>query len=138
MLTSDSAEELNQNYDGMSCVTGVTGTIGTTFGNAVEESKSEFNTKKTAAASGNLQDFMYAISHQPSKWEYMEHFHMNHNFGEKIGTNLGQHAKNKTMVKFPLGKKKTSKKGVMSRKLERTSTSTKDVSQIHLSNEPDR
>ena len=80
MLTSDSAEELNQNYDGMSCVTGVTGTIGTTFGNAVEESKSEFNTKKTAAASGNLQDFMYAISHQPSKWEDVEHSHMTHDF----------------------------------------------------------
>ena len=135
----------------MSCVTGLTGTTGNKFytqhtkfnlpkefGHAIDESQSESKTNRIGAASGHLKEFMDAISHQPSKWEYMEHFHMNHNFGEKIGTNLGQHAKNKTMVKFPLGKKKTSKKGVMGRKLERTSTSTKDVSQIHLSNEPDR
>ena len=31
MLTQGSAKELNQNYDDMSCVTGVTGTYGTIF-----------------------------------------------------------------------------------------------------------
>ena len=31
MLTQDSAEELNQNNDDLSCVTEVTGTTGTTF-----------------------------------------------------------------------------------------------------------
>ena len=46
---------------------------------------------------------------------------------------LGQHAKNKMMVKFPRDKKTNSKKGDMSRKVARTATSTKDVSQIRLS-----
>ena len=39
------------------------------------------------------------------------------------------------MVKFPWGKKIASKKGVMSRKVARTATSTKDVSQSRLSDE---
>ena len=38
------------------------------------------------------------------------------------GTYLYQHAKNKTMVKIPMGKKKTTKKGDISRKLYRTDT----------------
>ena len=50
---------------------------------------------------------------------------------------MGQNAKNKTMVKFPRGKKTDSKKGVMNREVARTDTSTKDVSQIHLSDESD-
>ena len=73
-------------------------------------------------ALGHLQDFMDAISHQPSKWEDMEHCHMNHDFGGKFGTYLGKHAKNKMMVKFPRGKKTASKKGIMSRKVARTAT----------------
>ena len=51
----------------------------------------------------------------------------------RFGTYLVQHAKNKTMVKFPRGKKTASKKGVISRKVARTDTSTKDVSQSRLS-----
>ena len=80
---------------------------------------------------------MDAISHQPSKWEDLEHFHMPHYFWGKFGTYLFQNANNKTMVKFPMGKKTASKKGDMSRKLARTATSTKDVSQIRLSDELD-
>ena len=64
----------------MYCVTGVTGTTGTTFGHAVDEAKSDSKMKQTAAASGNLQYFMDEISHQPSKWEDLEHCHMTHDF----------------------------------------------------------
>ena len=56
---------------------------------------------------------------------------------EEIGTYLGQHAKNKMMVKFPWGKKTASKKGVMSRKVARTDTSTRDVYQSRLNDELD-
>ena len=56
-------------------------------------------------------------------------------FGGEIGTYLGQHAKNKTMVKFPRGKKTDLKKGVMSSKVARTYPSTKDVSKIRSSDE---
>ena len=62
---------------------------------------------------------------------------MTHDFWGKFGTYLGQNAKNKAMVKFPWGKKIASKKGVMSRKVARTATSTKDVSQSRWSNESD-
>ena len=41
------------------------------------------------------------------------------------------------MVNFPRGNKTASKKGVMSRKVARTSTLTKNVSQRGLSNESD-
>ena len=78
---------------------------------------------------------MDKISHQLGKWEDLEHCHMTHDFRGEIGTHLGQQAKNKMMVKFPQGKKTASKKGVMSRKIDRTDTSTKDVSQIRLSDE---
>ena len=57
--------------------------------------------------------------------------------GGKFGTYLGQHAKNKTMAKFPRGNKTISKKGVVSRKVARTDNSTKDVSQSRLIDESD-
>ena len=41
------------------------------------------------------------------------------------------------MVKFPQGKKTASKKGVMNWKVARNDTSTKDVSQIRLSDKSD-
>ena len=41
------------------------------------------------------------------------------------------------MVKFPLGKRTTSKNGDMSSKVARTTNSTKGVSQIRLSDELD-
>ena len=55
----------------------------------------------------------------------------------EFGNYLGQNANNKTAVKVPPGNKTASKKGVMSRKLARTDTSTKYVSQSRLSNESD-
>ena len=129
----------------MSCVTGVTGTTGTTFytqhtrlnipiefGHVVDKSQSESRTKQTAAALGNLQYFMGAISHKTSKLEDLEHCHMTHYFWEGCGTYLGQHAKNKTMVKFHRGNKTASNKSVMTRKVARTDTSTNDVSQSCL------
>ena len=62
---------------------------------------------------------------------------MTHDFWEEIGTYLGQHAKNKNMVKFPQGKRTASKKGVTSRKVVRTDTSTQDVYHSRLSDELD-
>ena len=130
----------------MSFVTGVTGTTGTKFtrfnlpaefGHALDKSHSESNMKRTAAASGHLQDFTDAISHQPSQLEDMEHFHMTHYFWGEFGTYLGQHAKNKNMVEFPRGKKIASKKGDTSQKVARTATSTKDLSQSRLTDESD-
>ena len=54
-----------------------------------------------------------------------------------VGTYLGHHEKNKRMRKIPIGKRKTTKKGDMSRKVARTATLTKDISQIRLSDELD-
>ena len=64
----------------MSFVTVVTGTTGTTFytqhtglnlssefKHVIDEDQSESKMKQTSASSGHLQDFMEAISHQPSK-----------------------------------------------------------------------
>ena len=65
----------------MSCMTRDTGTEITSFRHAVDESKSESNTKHSAAASVHLQDYMDKIGHEPSKWEDLEHHHMTHNFG---------------------------------------------------------
>ena len=64
----------------MSCVTGVTDTVATSFGHVVYEAKSESKAKNSAAALVNLQDYMDAISHEPSKWEDLEHCHMTHDF----------------------------------------------------------
>ena len=41
MLTPYSAEELNKDYDDMSCMTRYTGTVGISFRHAVDESKSD-------------------------------------------------------------------------------------------------
>ena len=65
---------------------------------------------------------MDAVSRQPSKWEDLEHFHMTHDFLWGVGTYLGQHAKNKNLVKIHLGKNKTTKTGDVSRKKARTAT----------------
>ena len=66
----------------MYCVSGVTGTTGTTFytqhkkidspkefGHAVDKDQSEYKLKWAVAASCHLQDYMNAISHKQSKWE---------------------------------------------------------------------
>ena len=51
-----------------------------------------------------------------------------------FATYMGKNENNKTGVKFPRGKKTYSKKYVMSRKVARTDTSNKDVTQSHSSN----
>ena len=81
MLRQDSSEELNQNGDGMSCVTGVTGITGTSyftqdrrinlteeFEHVVGESKTCSNKNPSIAALKHLQYKMNAINHEPSKW----------------------------------------------------------------------
>ena len=68
MLTPYYDEELNEEYDDMSCMTRYTGTERTSFRQAVDEANSESKTKYSAEASGHLQDYMDAISHEPSKW----------------------------------------------------------------------
>ena len=80
MLTLDSAEELNEDYYDMSCMTRETGTAGTSFRHAVDEVNSESKTKSSSAAQGHIQDYMDAICHEPSKWEDLEYFHMTHVF----------------------------------------------------------
>ena len=62
----------------MSCMTRDTGAVGTSFRHAVDEAKSELKTERSSTASGHLQDYMDAISHEPSKWEDLEHFHITH------------------------------------------------------------
>ena len=67
MVTPYYDEELNEWYDDMSCMTRDTGTEITSYRHAVDESKSESHTKRSAAASGHLQDYMDKIGHEPSK-----------------------------------------------------------------------
>ena len=93
MLTPDSVEELNEDYDDISCMTRDTGTVRTSFRYAVDESKSESNTKRSSAASGHIQDYMDAICHEPSRCEDLQHFHITHVFWGRFGTYLSQHAK---------------------------------------------
>ena len=113
ILTQDGAEESNKKNDDMYSVTGFTGTFVTTFytqhtqlnipkelGYAVDKYQSESKLKLTYVALGNLQDFVEAISHKPSKWEYLEHCHMTPDFLGGFGNYLGQRAKKKTTVKF--------------------------------------
>ena len=64
----------------MSCMTKDTGTVGNSFRHAVDKAESELKTKRSSVASGHLQDYMDAISHEPSKWEDLEHCHMTHDF----------------------------------------------------------
>ena len=78
MLTPDSAEELKEDYDDMSCMTRFTGTVGNSFRHAVDEVRSESKTKRSAAALEHLQDYTNAISHEPSQGEDLEHFHTTH------------------------------------------------------------
>ena len=51
MLTPDYDEELNEEYDDISCMTRDKGTERTSFRHAVDESKSESHTKRSSAAS---------------------------------------------------------------------------------------
>ena len=92
----------------MSCVTEVTGIIGTTlfnkdirinlteaFGPAVDESESKSRRKSSVLASAHIQDFMNAIKNQQSKHKDMEHSHMSCEFWGGFATYVGQHAKTK-------------------------------------------
>ena len=51
MITPDYDEELNEEYDDISCITRDTCTERTSFRHAVYEKKSELNTKRSSAAS---------------------------------------------------------------------------------------
>ena len=122
MFTPDYAEELNEYIDDMSCMTRYTGTVGTLFRHAVDEANSELNTKRPSADSGNLQDYLDAISHEPSEWEDLENCHMTHIFWREFGTYLGQNAKNNNLGKIPRSKNKTTKTGDLGRKKARNDT----------------
>ena len=98
MLTLDYDEELNEEYDDMSCMTRDTGTERTLYRHAVDDSKSESNIKRSAGATRHLQDYMDRICHEPSKWEDLEHCHMTHEFWGQFGTYIGKHAKNNNFV----------------------------------------
>ena len=147
MLTKYYAEKLNQNDDYKCCVTGVTGITGTLyltqdrriditeeFGHEVEEANTDSKKKRPVAALAHLQDYMHAINHKPSKWKDMEYDQMYRKFWVGFANYMGKHANNKTMVKFPWGKKTASKKAVMSRAVASTATLTNNVCQISSSN----
>ena len=82
----------------MSCMTRDMGTERTSFRHALDESKSESQTKRSDAASGHLQDYMDKIGHEPSKWEDIEHRHMTHEFWGQFGTYIGKHKSNQKIV----------------------------------------
>ena len=63
-----------------------TGTVGTSFRHAVDKAKSESKTKRSSESAGHLQDYMDAISHEQSKWGYLEHCHMTHDNDQDIPT----------------------------------------------------
>ena len=122
MLTLDYDEELNKEYDDLSCMTRDTGTERTSCRHALDESKSESHIKRSAVASGHLQDYMDKIRHEPSKLEDLEHCHMNHDFLGGVGTYKGQHAKDKSLGNINQRKNKTTKKGNASMKKDPNDT----------------
>ena len=104
MLTLDYNEELNKEYADMSCMTRDTGTERTVYRHAVDDSKSESNTKRSAAATRHLQDYMDSIHHSPRKWEDLKHGDMTNTFWGKFGTYIGKHTKNKNFVSIHINK----------------------------------
>ena len=89
MLIKTIPEDYLQNYDDVSCVTGVTGITGPSFASqdirsdlpallqhAVEESATESKKKRSVAALSHLQYFMRASNHNPINWEDLTHDHM--------------------------------------------------------------
>ena len=109
MLTLDYDEELNEDYDNVSCMNRDTGTGRTSYRHVLDESKSDSNIKLSAAANRHLQDYMDRIGHEPSKWEDLEHRHMTHEFWGEFGTYISRHAKNKNLVHIHQRKKKNHK-----------------------------
>ena len=86
------------------------------------------------AALVSLQYYKDAIKHQPSNLEYLEQSHMFHKVWAGFATYLCHNATTKN-VKILQGKKAAEKNYVfISRKVARTSTSTKDILQIHSCN----
>ena len=100
MLTLDYIEELNEEYDDMSCMTRDMGTERTVYGHAVDDSKSESNIKRSHAATRHLQEYMDSIHHSAHKWEDMKHDDMTNKFLGEFGTYIGKHAKNKNYVRI--------------------------------------
>ena len=108
MLTLDHNEELNKEYDDVSCMNRDTGTERTLYRHAVDDPKSESNIKRSAEATRHLQDYMDRIRHSPHKWEDLKHGDMTNTFWGQFGTYIGKHAKNKNV--FSIHKKNKNKK----------------------------
>ena len=106
MLKLDYNDELNEEYDDMSCMTRDTGTERTLYRHAVDDSKSDSNIKRSAAATRNLQDYMDRICNSPRKWEDLKHGDMTNTFWGQFGTYIGKHSKNKNFVSIHKKKKK--------------------------------
>ena len=105
MITLDYDKELNKEYDDVSCMTRDTGTERTLHRHAVDDSKSESNIKRSAAATRHLQDYMDRICHSPRKWEDLKHGDMTNTFWGQFGTYIGKHAKNKNFVSIHKNRK---------------------------------
>ena len=86
ILTLDYNEELNEEYDDMSCMTRDTGTERTLYKHAVDDSKSGSNIKCSDEATRHLQDYMDRICHSPRKWEDLKHCDMTNTFWGDFGT----------------------------------------------------
>ena len=111
MLTLDYNEELNEEYDDMSCMTRDTGTERTVYRHAVDDSKSESNIKCAHASMRHLQDYMDSIHHSQRKWEDLKHGDMTNTVWGQFGTYIGKHAKTRIMLVYI--KKRKKKKLVM-------------------------
>ena len=97
------------------------------LGHAVEESNTDSKKKYSVEALAHLKDYMNTMKNEPGKWQDLEYYHTSYKFWGGFSTYMGNHERNKTSVNFPWGKKTSSKKYVMSRKLTRTDTSNKYV-----------
>ena len=82
----------------MSCMTRDMGTRRTVYRHAVDDSKSESNSKRSCAAMRHLQDYMDSIRHSPRKREDIKHGDMTNTFQGQFGTYIGKHSKNKNYV----------------------------------------
>ena len=63
-----------------------TGTERTVYRHAVDDSKSESNIKRSAAATRHIQDYMDRIRHSPRKWEDLKHGDITNTFWGQFGT----------------------------------------------------
>ena len=106
MLIKSIPEDSIQNYDGFSCVTGVTeitapslithdrrSHLPALFKHAVEEALTESNRKLSVSALSHIQDFTHANNFVPINWKDLTHDHTTQYFWCPFVTYMGKYAK---------------------------------------------